>query len=70
MQTFVFIVGIGVTIACVSQAKQLGRSQVGWGVFGFLLPIVAIIWIQFMKPIGPLTNNNPEILNNSNPGNN
>ncbi len=38
-------------ISCVMKAKKLNRSQFGWALFGFLIPIVAIIWIQFMKPI-------------------
>jgi hypothetical protein len=38
-------------IVCVRKAKNLNRSQFGWAVFGFLIPIVAIIWIQFMRPI-------------------
>lgn len=40
---------IGV-IVCVNKAKQLNRPTGGWGFFGFVSPIVAMIWIQFMKP--------------------
>jgi len=39
------------TIICVYKAKKLNKSEVGWGLFGFVFPLVAIIWIQFMKPI-------------------
>jgi hypothetical protein len=48
----IFIVlRIMITIYCVNKAGRLNRSEGGWGLFGFFLPIVAIIWIQFMKPI-------------------
>ena len=40
---------IGVTIYCVNKAGNLNRSKWGWGLFGLFLPIVAVIWIQFMK---------------------
>ncbi|WP_417334645.1 hypothetical protein [Halarcobacter sp.] len=36
---------------CASKAKELNRNQVGWGIFGFAMPIIAMIWIQFMKPV-------------------
>lgn len=42
------IVGI---IVCSNKAKELNRSSGGWGVFGFFMPIIAMIWIQFMKPV-------------------
>ncbi len=45
------IIRIFITIYCVNKAARLNRSQFGWGLFGFFIPIVAIIWIQFMKPI-------------------
>jgi hypothetical protein len=38
-------------IVCSSKASSLNRNAGGWGVFGFALPILAMIWIQFMKPI-------------------
>lgn len=42
------IVGV---LVCVNKAKKLNRNEGGWGVFGFVSPILAMIWIQFMKPI-------------------
>lgn len=36
---------------CKDKAKELNRSDGGWALFGFLSPIVAMIWISFMKPI-------------------
>ncbi|MBC8548980.1 MAG: hypothetical protein H8D23_04955 [Candidatus Brocadiales bacterium] len=35
---------------CSKRAGELNRSRGGWGVFGFFFPIVAMIWINFMKP--------------------
>lgn len=42
------IVGV---LVCVNKAKELNRSTGGWGFFGFISPILAMIWIQFMKPV-------------------
>lgn len=47
---FLMLLRIGITIYCVNKAGQLNRSQAGWGIFGFFLPLIAVIWIQFMKP--------------------
>ena len=38
-------------IYCSTKAAKLNRSAGGWGFFGFVAPIIAVIWIQFMKPI-------------------
>lgn len=46
-----FILRIVGVIVCVNKAKELNRSTGGWGIFGFIFPIIAMIWIQFMKPI-------------------
>lgn len=35
---------------CKDKAKELNRSEGGWATFGFLSPILAMIWISFMKP--------------------
>lgn len=35
---------------CSDKAGKLNRNQGGWGFFGFISPILALIWIQFMKP--------------------
>lgn len=50
LQIILLVVRIGITIFCVNKAEELNRSKVGWGIFGFFLPIIAIIWIQFIKP--------------------
>lgn len=42
------VVGIFV---CSNKAKELNRSQGGWGFFGFASPIIAMIWIHCMKPV-------------------
>ena len=41
------IVGL---LVCINKAKELNRSTGGWGVFGFLMPIVAMIWVSCLKP--------------------
>ncbi|KEZ93557.1 hypothetical protein [Nonlabens ulvanivorans] len=38
-------------VVCSNKAKELNRSAGGWGFFGFISPILAMIWIHFMKPI-------------------
>jgi len=43
-------VRIGTTVYCVNRAKELNRNKTGWGFFGFFLPIIALIAIQFIKP--------------------
>ena len=45
------------SIVCSNKAKELNRSTGGWGLFGFLIPILAMIWIQFMKPVIVLDSN-------------
>jgi hypothetical protein len=51
LQLILFVVRIAITVYCVSRAAELNRSRWGWGIFGFLLPPVAFIWIQFMRPL-------------------
>ena len=41
---------IVITVYCVNKAGSLNRNKVGWGVFAFLIPLIALIWIQFIKP--------------------
>jgi hypothetical protein len=41
---------IGVLV-CSNKAGELNRSKGGWGFFGFVSPIIAMIWIHCMKPI-------------------
>jgi hypothetical protein len=46
--SFVFrIIGM---IYCYRKAGDLKRNTTGWGAFGFIAPILAMIWIQFIKP--------------------
>lgn len=55
MEPSFLIIGLGLrivgAIVCVNKAKQLNRDPSGWGVFGFFLPIIAMIWIYCMKPV-------------------
>ena len=48
VQLVLRIIGV---VVCSNKAKELNRSTGGWGFFGFISPIIAMIWIQFMKPI-------------------
>lgn len=61
MESIVLIIGLGLrvlgTIVCINKAKQLNRDTTGWSIFGFFMPLVAIIWIQFMKPVIVLDKN-------------
>lgn len=50
LSIFLFILRIIITIYCTNKAGRLGKSKLGWGLFGFLLPLIALIWIQFVKP--------------------
>lgn len=47
---FLFVLRIVITVYCINKASSLGRNKTGWGVFGFFIPVLAFIWIQFMKP--------------------
>ena len=38
-------------VVCSNKARELNRNTSGWGFFGFISPILAMIWIQFMKPV-------------------
>jgi hypothetical protein len=47
----VLVLRIVGAVVCSTKAKELNRSTGGWGFFGFISPIIAMIWIQFMKPV-------------------
>ena len=49
----ILILGLRIVGAfyCSNKAGELNRSKGGWGFFGFIMPILAMIWIQFMKPV-------------------
>ena len=46
-----FILRVIGAVVCYNKANDLNRSSGGWAFFGFALPILARIWIQFMKPV-------------------
>ena len=48
VQLVLRIIGV---VVCSNKAKELNRSTGGWGFFGFISPIIAMIWIQFIKPV-------------------
>jgi hypothetical protein len=47
---FSFLLRIVGAIVCSSRAQDLNRSTGAWGFFGFMMPIVAMIWVYCMKP--------------------
>ena len=49
------IVGV---IVCVRKAKSLYRNQFGWGFFGFISPIIAMIWVYNIKSLRPIDYDN------------
>ena len=44
------LISIVVSIYCVRKAEKLNRSRFGWALFGFCLPLIAILVMQLMKP--------------------
>jgi hypothetical protein len=46
-----FVLRIVGAFVCSSKAKELNRNSGGWGFFGFVSPIIAMIWINCLKPI-------------------
>jgi hypothetical protein len=47
---FSLILRIIGAVVCSNKAKDLNRSTGGWGFFGFMMPIIAMIWVHCMKP--------------------
>ena len=37
-------------IVCSTKAGELNRNNFSWGLFGFLMPIVALIIVHTLKP--------------------
>jgi hypothetical protein len=44
------VIPIGVGLVCYQQADRKGRNAVGWGLLGFLIPIVGLIAVWRLKP--------------------
>lgn len=38
------------TFVCSSKAKKLNRDTISWGIFGFVAPVIAMIWVNCIKP--------------------
>jgi len=64
LSLFLLILRIGITIYCVNRAGTLNRDKTSWGIFGFFLPLLAFIWISFMKP-KRVWDSNPDGTNNA-----
>lgn len=50
MEILAIIIPVTGCIVCAMRASNLNRSALGWGIFGFFLPIVALIVIFCLKP--------------------
>ncbi len=48
---FQLVIRIICSLICVNKAKELNRNTVGWGIFGFVFIIIAVIWLYCLKPI-------------------
>lgn len=55
---FLFVIRIIITVYCINKAGSLKLNVFGWGLFGFIFPLVAFIWIQFKK--APSHNKDPK----------
>ncbi|MFT5213131.1 MAG: hypothetical protein ACI9WV_000847 [Patiriisocius sp.] len=55
----IIIIGLRVVgvIVCSNKAGELNRSKGSWGFFGFISPIIAMIWIHNIKPVTSWENN-------------
>jgi hypothetical protein len=51
IQILVAILRIVAIVYCANKANELNRSGWGWGIFALFFPILAMIVIQFVKPI-------------------
>ena len=45
-----FVLRIIGAVVCSNKARLLNRNASGWGVFGFFIPIIAMIWVHCLKP--------------------
>jgi hypothetical protein len=45
------IFSLVVSFYCVKKAEKLNRSRFGWALFGLCLPLIAVIVVQYMKPL-------------------
>lgn len=48
IQLVLRIIGV---VVCSGKAKELNRNSGSWGFFGFVMPIIAMIWIHCLKPV-------------------
>lgn len=44
------IIRIAAVFICRVRAKKLNRNVLNWGLFGFFLPVIAMIWIYCLGP--------------------
>ena len=55
---FSLLLSVCGAFVCSDKAKKLNRDSTAWGLFGFFLPIVAMIWVNCVKP--KVAWNNPD----------
>lgn len=49
-QGIFLLIGFAGAIICGALASSKGRSAAGWAIFGFLMPLIAVIAAMAMKP--------------------
>jgi hypothetical protein len=47
---FFIVIRIVAAVFCANRATKLNRSSGGWAFFGLVFPIIAMIWINCLKP--------------------
>jgi len=47
---FYFILRIVGAFVCANKASETNRNNIGWGFFGFFMPIIAMIIAMTLKP--------------------
>lgn len=54
------MIGIRMTgwFVCQTQAVILNRNQFKWSIIGFVIPVIAMIWIHCLKPVTNWEENN------------
>ena len=50
LMLFYLVIRIVGAVVCTNKAKELNRSTGGWGFFGFCMPVIAMIWVNCLKP--------------------
>lgn len=46
---FLLIIRVLAANYCTSRARLLNRNVLGWGIFGFVSPLLACLWIKGLR---------------------